>query len=191
MTGYPHLFSPLTLRGHTLPSRAVFTAHTVSYSADGIPGDRARSYYAERAAGGVGMIVMEPLPVLPNSGNTPQNYRWDDPRFTAGLRSVVDAVHAQGTVFISQLYHLGPNSDPQQPWSERWGPSPMQGPGWADAVRPIDEADMQLLVDGHVAAAQAALAAGVDGIECMFAYDTLVDQFMDPTRNHRGDEYGG
>ena len=191
MTGYPNLFSPLTLRGRTLPSRAVFTAHTVSYSADGMPGDRARGYYEARAAGGVGMIVMEPLPVLPNSGNTPQNYRWDDPRFTPGLRTVVDAVHAHGTVFISQLYHLGPNSDPQQPWSERWGPSEVQGPGWADAVRPIDEADMQLLIDGHVAAAQAALAAGVDGIECMFAYDTLVDQFMDPSRNRRNDDYGG
>ena len=191
MTGYTHLLSPLTLRGHTLPTRAVFTAHTVSLSADGIPGERALGYYAARAAGDVGMIVMEPLPVLPNGGVTPQNYRWDDPRFSDGLRTVVDAVHAHGTVFVSQLYHLRPNSDPQQPWSERWGPSPMQGPGWADGVRPIDETDMQMLIDGHVAAAQAALAAGVDGIECMFAYDTLVDQFMDSTRNCRSDEYGG
>jgi 2,4-dienoyl-CoA reductase-like NADH-dependent reductase (Old Yellow Enzyme family)/pyruvate/2-oxoglutarate dehydrogenase complex dihydrolipoamide dehydrogenase (E3) component len=191
VTAYRHLFSSLNLRGRTLPSRAVFTAHTVSYSADGIPGDRARAYYETRAAGGVGMIVMEPLPVLPNSGNTPQNYRWNDPRFTAGLRTVVDAVHAHGTVFISQLYHLGPNSDPQQPSTERWGPSPMQGPGWADGVRPIDEFDMNDLIEGFVGAAQAALAAGVDGVECMFAYDTLVDQFMDPARNHRDDEYGG
>ena len=188
---YPLLFSPLTLRGHTLQSRAVFTAHTVTLSTDGVPGDRARGYYEARAAGGVGLIVMEPIPVLANGGVIPQNYRYQHPGFVAGLRSVVDAVHRHGTIFVCQLYHMGSNADPYSPWSERWGPSAMQGAGASDVVRPIDEFDIDYLVNGYVAAAKAAIDGGADGIECMFAYDTLVDQFMDPKRNERTDHYGG
>ncbi|HYI74133.1 MAG TPA: FAD-dependent oxidoreductase [Gaiellaceae bacterium] len=186
------LFSPLSLRAHELRNRIVFTAHTASFSADGIPGERVRAYYEARAVGGAGLIVMEPLPVLPSGGVTPQNYRWEDERFVPALRSVVDAVHQHGTVFVSQLYHLGPNADPVATLSDLWsvsgGPAPGGGPG---AMREIDAEDIAELVAGHVRAARVAVAAGVDGVECMFAYDTLVDGFMSEERNRRTDAYGG
>ena len=83
-TAYPMLFSPFMLRGKTLPTRAVFTAHTVSLGSDGVPGERALAYYRARAAGSAGMIVMEPVPVLDNGGVTPQNYRFEDPGFVSG-----------------------------------------------------------------------------------------------------------
>ena len=188
---FPHLLSPLMLRGRKLPTRVVFTAHTTSFGQDGVPAERARAYYEARAAGGAGLIVMEPLPVLPNAGVTPQNYRFDDERFVPQLRSVVDAVHAHGTVFVSQLYHLGPNSDPLAGASERWAPSPGPAPGGPDALRAMDERDVADLVQGHVSAAKAAISAGVDGVECMFAYDTLVDQFLSARSNRRSDRYGG
>jgi len=191
MDRYPLLLSPLTLRGHVLPTRAVFTAHTTSFGSDGVPGPRALAYYEARAAGGAGLVVMEPVPVLPNGGVTPQNYRYDAPGFVPGLRAAVEAVKRHGTGFVSQLYHMGANADPQSPWSERWAPSAVQGPGWADALRAVDEVDLGDVVEGFVAAARAAVAAGVDGVECMFAYDTLVDQFLDPRRNRRSDGYGG
>ncbi len=190
-TRFPLLLSPLELRGKRLPSRVVFTAHTVSFGQDQVPGERARDYYAARAAGGAGLIVMEPLPVLPNGGVTPQNYRYDDERFVPALRGVVEAVHAHGTVFVSQLYHLGANADPLAGDSERWAPGGGLAPGGPDGLRAMDEEDIATLVDGHVAAARAALAAGADGVECMFAYDTLVDQFLAAERNCRSDGYGG
>lgn len=188
---YPLLLSPFTLRGHVLPTRAVFTAHTTSFGADGVPGARARAYYEARAAGGAGMVVMEPLPVLPNGGVTPQNYRYDDDAFVPALRETAAAVRAHGTVIVSQLYHMGANADPHQASSERWAPSAAQGPGWPDALRAVDAVDLGRVVEGFVAAARVAVAAGVDGVECMFAYDTLVDQFLDPGRNHRTDGWGG
>jgi 2,4-dienoyl-CoA reductase-like NADH-dependent reductase (Old Yellow Enzyme family)/thioredoxin reductase len=190
-TRFPLLLSALEVRGKRLPSRIVFTAHTVSLGQDGVPGERARGYYEARAAGGAGMIVMEPLPVLPNGGVTPQNYRYDEERFVPALRSVVDAVHAHGTVFVSQLYHLGANSDPLAGGSERWAPGPGLAPGGPDGLRAIDGDDIGDLIDGHVRGARAAIAAGADGVECMFAYDTLVDQFLSAERNRRTDAYGG
>lgn len=190
-TRFPLLLSPLELRGKRLPSRVVFTAHTVSFGQDHVPGERARDYYVARAAGGAGMIVMEPLPVLPNGGVTPQNYHYDDQRFVPALRRVVDAVHEHGTVFVSQLYHLGANADPLAGDSERWAPGAGLAPGGPDGLRAMDDEDIAALVEGHLAAARAALAAGADGVECMFAYDTLVDQFLSARRNRRTDAYGG
>ncbi len=100
-------------------------------------------------------------------------------------------MHAHGTVFVNQLFHLGPNADPFAGDSERWGPSATLAPGGPDATRAIDEEDLAVLVDGHLRAARAALQAGADGVECMFAYDTLVDQFLATARNRRTDGYGG
>ena len=185
------LFSPFMLRGKTLPTRAVFTAHTVSLGSDGVPGERALAYYRARAAGGAGMIVMEPVPVLDNGGVTPQNYRYEDPGFVSGLAQVAAGVHQHGSVLICQLYHMGANADPHSPSSERWGPSAMPGPGWSDVVRAIDEVDIAKVVNAFAEAAATVMKAGVDGVECMFAYDTLIDQFMDPKRNQRTDGYGG
>jgi 2,4-dienoyl-CoA reductase-like NADH-dependent reductase (Old Yellow Enzyme family) len=192
VTGFPRLLSPLSLRGHELRNRVVLTAHTVSFSQDGVPGARARDYYATRAAGGAGLIVMEPLPVLPSGGVTPQNYRFRDQRFVPGLREVVDAVHRHGTVFVSQLYHLGPNADPVATMEELWSASAGAPPGGGGGLtRAIDDRDIADLIAAHVDAARAVLDAGVDGVECMFAYDTLVDGFMSEARNRRSDEYGG
>jgi 2,4-dienoyl-CoA reductase-like NADH-dependent reductase (Old Yellow Enzyme family) len=192
VTGFPRLLSPLSLRGHELRNRVVLTAHTVSFSQDGVPGVRARDYYRARAAGGAGLIVMEPLPVLPSAGVTPQNYRFRDERFGSGLRDVVDAVHEHGTVFVSQLYHLGPNADPVATMEDLWSVSAGAPPGrGAGLTRAIDDRDIADLIQAHVDAARTVLAAGVDGVECMFAYDTLVDGFMSEARNRRPDAYGG
>jgi 2,4-dienoyl-CoA reductase-like NADH-dependent reductase (Old Yellow Enzyme family) len=60
---FPHLFQPLQLRHLTLPNRIVFGAHTANMSEAGLPGERHRAYYEERARGGAAMIVVEPMPV--------------------------------------------------------------------------------------------------------------------------------
>jgi 2,4-dienoyl-CoA reductase-like NADH-dependent reductase (Old Yellow Enzyme family) len=185
------LLAPLAMRGHTLPNRIVFTAHTTSFGEDGVPGDRARAYYEARAAGGAGLIVMEPLPVHPSGGVTPQNYRFDDERFVAGLRRVTEAVHEHGTAFVSQLYHLGPNADDTATLRERWAASERAVPDGPGRMHALDESDIAELLDGHERAAMAAVAGGADGVECMFAYDTLVDSFMAARWNQRSDGYGG
>ena len=60
---FPRLFSPLTIRHKTLRNRIVFGAHTANMSEGGLPGERHRGYYEERARGGAAMIVVEPVPV--------------------------------------------------------------------------------------------------------------------------------
>ena len=67
-----HLLSPLEIRGKHVKNRVTFTAHTQSYSDNGIHGDRVRNYYAARAAGGTGFLVMEPIPPHPTGRVTPR-----------------------------------------------------------------------------------------------------------------------
>ena len=57
---FKRLFTPIALRGKTLRNRIVFGAHTANMAVDGLPTERHVGYYAERAIGGAGMIVVEP-----------------------------------------------------------------------------------------------------------------------------------
>ncbi len=58
MPTFPHLFSPLQLRHKPLRNRIVFGAHTANMAVDGLPVERHRGYYEERARGGAAMIVV-------------------------------------------------------------------------------------------------------------------------------------
>lgn len=105
-----HLLSPLTLRGHTLRNRIVFGAHTANMSDQGIPGPRVHGYLLERALGGAGMIVSEPVPVHRTGVLTRGNYLISDdiiPHF----RKITDAVRDAGSVILQQLYHIGAHGD--------------------------------------------------------------------------------
>ena len=81
---FPNVLAPLTLRHRTLRSRINFGAHTTNMSEEGLPGKRHIGYYRERALGGVGMIVVEPVPVhrhrRPDPGQLPPRRRRDHPR---------------------------------------------------------------------------------------------------------------
>ena len=85
---FPHVFEPLTLRHRTLTSRITFGAHTANMAEDGLPGDRHIGYYRERALGGAGMIVVEPVPVHrdggADAGQLPARRRRDRPASSGG-----------------------------------------------------------------------------------------------------------
>ena len=75
---FPHVFAPLQLRHRTLKSRINFGAHTANMAEGGLPGERHIGYYRERALGGAGMIVVEPVPVHRTAVLTRGNFRHDD-----------------------------------------------------------------------------------------------------------------
>jgi hypothetical protein len=60
---FPHGCGPVRLRNRTLSRRITFGAHTANMAEGGLPGDRHIGYYRERALGGAGMIVVEPVPI--------------------------------------------------------------------------------------------------------------------------------
>ena len=191
--GFPFLPSPFELRGKRLPSRVVFTAHTVSYDQGHVPGERARDYYAARAAGGAGLIVMEPLPAPPNGGVTPQTYRYDDDRFVPALRRVVDAVHVSMARSSSRSCTTWePTPTRSRAGSERWRPARGSRPAARTASgrcqgEDIDQLDRRATSPG----ARAAIAGGADGVERMLATTCSSISSSRPRATARADGYGG
>jgi 2,4-dienoyl-CoA reductase-like NADH-dependent reductase (Old Yellow Enzyme family) len=104
-----HLFTPLTLRGLTVPNRA-WLSPMCQYSvpdADGVPTDWHLVHLGARALGGFGLILTESTAVSPDARISPQDTGlWNDAQ-VAGWARIVDFVHAQGTPIGVQLGHAG------------------------------------------------------------------------------------
>jgi 2,4-dienoyl-CoA reductase-like NADH-dependent reductase (Old Yellow Enzyme family) len=152
---------------------------------------RHRDYYCERAEGGVGLIVTEPTPVHETARIVAANFVVDDDRIVPALAELGRAVRERGAVLVSQLYHVGPHSDPLASLRERWGPSAVQVHGFHDRVHAMTRREVAEVVRAFARAAARVARAGLDGAEVLMAYDTLPDAFMSPLYNRRGDDYGG
>ena len=189
---FPHVFEPLTIRGHTLRSRINFGAHTANMAEDGLPGDRHIGYYRERAIGGVGMIVVEPVPVHRTAVLTRGNFRHDDDAIIPAFRRLVDACReaGPGVVMIQQLYHVGQHGDADNSFQPNWSPSGLPSYHDADGSHAMSVPEIEEAIAGFIAAADRARQAGFDGIEVFAAYHALVDQFWTPWSNRRTDEWG-
>lgn len=188
---HPTLFSPIRLRHKELKNRIVFGPHTVNMSVEGLPTERHFGYYRERARGGAGMIVVEPVPVHATAVLTRGNFLAQDDAVIPHFRKIVDECHRHGTVMIHQLYHVGGHGDQDNSWEPYWSPSglPSMHDPWGS--HPMTEAEIRELIDAFVEAARRDRDAGFDGVEVYAAYNCLVDQFWSPITNKRADRWGG
>jgi 2,4-dienoyl-CoA reductase-like NADH-dependent reductase (Old Yellow Enzyme family) len=193
MTEFPHVFEPIRLRHRTLRSRIVFGAHTANLAENGLPGARHIGYYRERALGGAGMIVVEPVPIHRTAVLTRGNFRPDDDAIVPAFRRLTDACRdvAPDVVLIQQLYDVGQHGDADNSFAPNWSPSGLPSFHDADGSHAVAEAEIRELIDGFVAGAVRAQAAGFDGVEIFAAYHALVDQFWTPWSNRRTDAWGG
>ena len=191
MTTHSRLLSPLSLRSETLRNRIVFGAHTANMAEDGLPGPRFRDYLRERALGGAGMIVAEPVPVHRTGVLTRGNFRAEDDAIIPAFRQVTDAVRAEGAVIIQQIYHIGAHGDSDLSYTPHWSPSGRPSYHDTDGSHAMNTREIEELLEAHVAAARRAKASGFQGVEVWAAYNSLVDQFWLPWTNRRDDQWGG
>jgi len=191
MTEYRHLFEPLSLRHRRLDNRVVFGAHTANMSELGLPGERHRAYYEERAIGGAAMIVVEPMPVHPTAVLTRGNFRPCDDEVVPHFRKITEAVHAHGTTILQQLYHVGQHGDSDLSFMPHWGPSGLPSYHDSDGSHKMRESEILEVIDCFTRAAQRCQAAGFDGVDLFAAYHALLDQFWSPWSNRRDDRWGG
>ena len=191
MTQYKNLFQPLELRHRTLDNRIVFGAHTANMSDLGLPGERHRAYYEERAIGGAAMIVVEPMPVHSTAVLTRGNFRHCDDAVIPHFRKITDAVHQHGTTILQQLYHVGQHGDSDLSFMPHWGPSGLSSYHDSDGSHAMRETEILEIIDCFTAAAKRCQAAGFDGVDLFAAYHALLDQFWTPWSNKRDDKWGG
>lgn len=191
VTRHPRLMQPLTLRNQTLRNRIVFGAHTNNMADQGLPGPRTHGYLLERALGGAGMIVVEPMPVHRTGVLTRGNFRHGSDEVIPHFRRITEEVKAAGSVILQQLYHIGAHGDSDLSFAPHWSPS--GGPSYhdSDGSHRMTEAEIEEMITAHVAAARRCKAAGFQGVEVWAAYHSLLDQFWTPWSNSRDDRWGG
>ena len=188
---FPALFQSLQIRHKTLRNRIVFGSHTANMSDMGLPGERHRGYYEERARGGVGMIVVEPVPVHRTAVLTRGNFRHETDEIIPHFRKITDAVHSHGAVICHQLYHVGQHGDFDNSYEPSWSPSGLPSFHDSDGSHAMTENEIEDIIESFVQAARRAKGSGFDGIELFAAYNAIIDQFWLPFNNRRDDRWGG
>lgn len=193
---FPKLFAPGKVGSLELPNRIVFAATSSELAdKDGFVGDDMVEYYAERARGGAGLLVLEATYVEQEGKRLHHNAMLHDDRFIPGLRKVVDATHAEGARIAIQLNHGGRESIPHVSGSVPLAPSPIpsQFTGVGDAVIPkeLNLGEIDRIVERFAEAARRSRDAGFDAVELHGAHGYLIGEFLSPDSNKREDEYGG
>ncbi|MEV7023806.1 NADPH-dependent 2,4-dienoyl-CoA reductase [Kitasatospora sp. NPDC093558] len=184
---YPHLLSPLDLGFTTLPNRVVMGSMHVGLeeAPDGF--DRMAAFYAERARGGVGLIVTGGI--APNEAGRP----WEGGAMLTTEeeadkhRVVTDAVHAEGGKIALQILHFGRYAYHR----DLVAPSALQAPISPFVPNALTAEQVEQTVEDFARCAELARRAGYDGVEIMGSEGYLINEFIVAATNRREDEWGG
>lgn len=187
MLAYPHLLAPLDLGFTTLKNRVLMgSMHTGLEELPDGP-QRLAAFYAERAAGGVGLIVTGGI--APNKkGVVYQGASvLNDATQVPHHQIVTDAVHRAGGKIALQILHAGRYSYQKQPVA----PSALQAPINPFAPQELSHDEVLQAIADFAHCAQLARLAGYDGVEVMGSEGYLINQFLTARTNQRNDEWGG
>jgi NADPH2 dehydrogenase len=198
------LFSPLKLRGLTLPNR-IMVAPMCQYSAEnGAATAWHLIHIGSLTLSGAGMFCIEATHVEPEGRITPGCLGlWDDAT-EAALQPIMAAVRKYSKIAMAmQLAHAGRKGSSRVPW-EGGQQIPLAEGGWiahapsALAYKPgetppvaLDEVGLERVRAAFVDAARRADRLGIDAIEVHAAHGYLLHEFLSPLSNHRTDRYGG
>ncbi|MET9953788.1 NADPH-dependent 2,4-dienoyl-CoA reductase [Streptomyces sp. NPDC006339] len=186
-TPYPHLLSPLDLGFTTLPNRVLMGSMHVGLEEAEHGFERMAAFYAERARGGVGLIVTGGI--SPNEAGRP----WDGgaklttAEEVAEHRVITDAVHAEGGRIAMQILHFGRYA--YHP--ALVAPSPIQAPISPFPPNELTDAEVEQTVEDYARCAELAKEAGYDGVEVMGSEGYLINEFIASATNRRTDRWGG
>jgi 2,4-dienoyl-CoA reductase-like NADH-dependent reductase (Old Yellow Enzyme family)/thioredoxin reductase len=192
VASYTLLAQPGRIGPMRLRNRVVMAPMGTNYStSDGLSTERDKMYYAERARGGVAMIMTEAMVVTEHARPHHNSLCCYHDRFIPGLASIVEAVKAHGAYVCGQLNHRGALLRRSVLNMEPVGPSPWKNPNTGDSVRPLSIPEITEIQKLFVASARRLMQAGYDGVEIHAGNGYLFQQFFTPRINKRTDRYGG
>ena len=201
----PPMFLPFELRGMRLENRVVVSPMSMYSAEEGLPSDWHLVHYGALAQGGAGLVYTEMTDVSAEARiTTGCPGIWNDAQEAAWQR-IVEFTHANSRAKIClQIGHAGPKGSTRKPWESEISDDPLTEGGWdiigpsaqpfaphSPTPRAMTAADMERVIEQHVAAVQRAGRAGFDMVELHAAHGYLLSAFITPVLNRRGDEYGG
>ncbi|PZP14071.1 MAG: NADPH-dependent 2,4-dienoyl-CoA reductase [Brachybacterium faecium] len=183
--GYARLLSPLDLGRFEVRNRIVMGSMHVGLEDSPADADKLAAYLAERARGGVGLIVTGGYSPDRTGRLTPRGGQADE-RTMERHRVITREVHEADGRIILQLLHAGRYAFHPLAASARAGKSPLT----PFRARRLTRRGVQRTIDHFAAAAHRAVQAGYDGVELMGSEGYLLNQFLAPATNRRRDRWG-
>ncbi|MCC6001615.1 MAG: NADPH-dependent 2,4-dienoyl-CoA reductase [Pararhodobacter sp.] len=183
---YPRLLAPLDLGHVTLRNRVLMGSMHTGLEERG-DWDRVAAYYAERAAGGAGLIVTGGMAPNTEGAVFPGASGLFTETDIANHRKVTDAVHDAGGRIAMQILHAGRYGYGKECVSS----SAIKSPISPFVPRALDEEGIEKQIADFATAAERARAAGHDGVEVMGSEGYFINQFLALHVNRRDDRWGG
>jgi len=187
MAVYPHLLEPLNLGFTTLPNRVLMGSMHVGLEEvkDGF--SRMAAFYAERAKGGVGLIVTGGIAPNDRGRPMPGGARLTTEAEAEKHKPVTAAVHQAGGKIAMQILHFG-----RYAYHENLvAPSALQAPINPMKPKALSTQEVYQTIEDFVRCAALAQSAGYDGVEIMGSEGYLLNEFIAARTNQRDDEFGG
>ncbi len=184
---YPHMLKPLDLGFTTLKNRVLMgSMHTgLEEAPDGLT--RMAAFFAERARGGVGLIVTGGFGPNAEGATHPQTQLIKNEEDALKHREITDAVHEAGSKICMQILHTGRYAfNPKLV-----APSAVQAPINPFKPQALDEDGIQKQINDIVQLAKHAQIGGYDGVEIMGSEGYFINQFLAQRTNQRDDRWGG
>ena len=187
MTAYPRLFAPLDLGFTTLPNRVLMGSMHTGLEDRARDYDKLAAYFAERAHGGVGLMVTGGIAPDIEGWIKPFSGRLSMPWHVARHRRITRAVHAEGGRICLQILHAGRYG--YHPLSV--APSRIRSPITPFTPRALTARGVERTIEDFARCAALARMAGYDGVEVMGSEGYLINQFLAARSNRRTDCWGG
>lgn len=184
---YKHIFEPLDLGFTTLKNRVLMGSMHTGLEEEKNGYDRMAVYFAERAKGGVGLIVTGGIAPNIQGWTAPFSARLSSRRHVKNHKKVTKAVHEADGKICMQILHSGRYG--YHPFNV--GPSKIKAP--INPFKPfkLNSSGIKRTVRDFVNCAKLAQESGYDGVEVMGSEGYLINQFIAKRTNNRTDKYGG
>ncbi|QTD37519.1 NADPH-dependent 2,4-dienoyl-CoA reductase [Polaribacter batillariae] len=184
---YKHIFEPLDLGFTILKNRILMgSMHTgLEEEKNGI--ERIAAYYAERAKGGVGLIVTGGIAPSIQGWTAPFSARMSTKKHAKQHQKITEAVHKEGGKICMQILHAGRYG--YHPFNV--APSKIKSPITPFKPFKLSESGIKRTIRDFVNSAKLSKLAGYDGVEIMGSEGYLINQFIVKRTNKRTDAWGG
>ena len=184
---FPKMMEPLDLGFTTLRNRVLMGSMHTGLEEDKNGVERMAAFFAERARGGVGLIVTGGFGPNAEGATHPHTNLIKSDEDALKHKPITDAVHAEGGKICMQILHTGryafnPNSV---------APSAIQAPINPFKPKELDAEGIDKQIQDIVDMAKFAQVGGYDGVEIMGSEGYFLNQFLAKRTNQRDDEFGG
>jgi len=175
----------------SLSNRVVMTAMHLNYTPGGEVNDRFIDFYATRAQGGAGLIIVGGAEIDEQASGIDLMLSIKDDRYIPGLSRFTEAIHQNGSKTAVQLYMAGAYSFCGLKGLPILAPSEFMSYFTRQQTTAMTLEDIERVQQDFVKAARRAKESGFDAVEVLASAGYLICQFLSPKTNRRNDEYGG